>query len=69
MPNDSPDLAQDRLLTVEDVAAYLGVPMATLYGWRYKQVGPPGIRVGRYVRYRRRDVEKWLDSRSEARTS
>ena len=50
----------DRLLTVDELAIYLGVPVATLYAWRYKQEGPPGFRVGRYIRYRPTDVQQWI---------
>ena len=50
----------DRLLTVEDLADYLGVPVTTLYQWRYRGEGPPGFRVGRYIRYRWPDVEAWI---------
>ena len=50
----------DRLLTVEELADYLGVPVATLYQWRYWREGPPGFRVGRYIRYRPTDVEAWI---------
>ncbi len=53
----------DRLLTVEDLAEYLGVPVATLYAWRYRRQGPPGFRVGRHVRFRRSDVEAWIEDR------
>ena len=49
------------LLDPKTLAAYLGIPVATLYDWRRKSVGPPGIRVGKHVRYRQRDVEAWLD--------
>jgi len=55
--------AQERLLTVEELASYLGVPVATLYQWRHRRQGPPGFRVGRYIRYRRVDVEAWIDRR------
>lgn len=51
---------EDRLLTVMDLADYLGVPVATIYAWRYRGEGPPGFRVGRHVRFRRRDVEEWI---------
>lgn len=51
-----------RLWTVQDVATFLGVPIRTLYEWRRKGYGPTGIRVGKYVRYRREDVLSWLDS-------
>jgi excisionase family DNA binding protein len=53
---------QDRLLTVKDLADYLGVPVATLYQWRYRGEGPAGFRVGKHVRYRWRDVEEWIES-------
>jgi len=56
----------DRLLTVEELASYLGVPVATLYQWRHRGEGPPGFRVGRYIRYRRNDVEQWIRDRLEA---
>jgi len=53
----------DRLLTVEDLAEYLHVPPATVYAWRYRNVGPPGFRVGRHLRFRWGDVEAWIDGR------
>jgi excisionase family DNA binding protein len=41
----------NRLLSVEELAAYLGVPKKTVYGcWR--QWGLRGYRVGRYLRFR-----------------
>ncbi|NKQ55427.1 helix-turn-helix domain-containing protein [Amycolatopsis sp. K13G38] len=52
----------ERLWTVEDVAEYLGVPINTLYDWRTRQYGPPGKRVGKYLRYRAADVIAWFDS-------
>ncbi len=56
----------DRLLTVEELADYLGVPIATLYQWRHRREGPPGFRVGRYIRYQRTDVEQWIRDRLKA---
>ncbi|MGI8514624.1 MAG: helix-turn-helix domain-containing protein [Acidimicrobiia bacterium] len=50
----------DQLLTVEDLAEYLEVPVATIYAWRYRRQGPPGFRVGRHLRFRQSDVEKWI---------
>ena len=57
---------RERLLTVEDLAEYLGVPVTTLYAWRYHRQGPPGFRVGRHVRYRWTDIEEWISLRVEA---
>ena len=53
----------DRLLTVEDLADYLDVPVATVYAWRYRRQGPPGFRVGRHLRFRWSDVERWIEDR------
>ncbi|MGH8924013.1 MAG: helix-turn-helix domain-containing protein [Acidimicrobiia bacterium] len=52
--------ALDRLLTVDDLAEYLDVPVATIYSWRYRRQGPPGFRVGRHLRFRQSDVEDWI---------
>ena len=53
----------DQLLTVEDLAKYLEVPVATVYAWRHRRQGPPGFRVGRHLRFRWSDVERWIDER------
>jgi predicted DNA-binding transcriptional regulator AlpA len=52
----------DRLWTIEDVSAYLGVPVKTLYDWRSRGCGPVGKRVGKYVRYKAADVVAWFES-------
>ncbi len=51
--------------TTPEVAAYLGVPIQTMHTWRTKGVGPRGIRVGKYVRYRWSDVDAWLESQAD----
>lgn len=56
----------DRLLGPDEVAAFLGVPLRTIYRWRSRREGPRGYRVGRHVRYRLDDVERWLEDRSDA---
>jgi excisionase family DNA binding protein len=54
-----------RLLSIEEVAEYLDVPIATVRTWRANKSGPRGIRVGKHVRYRPSDVELWLELRSD----
>ena len=54
----------DRLLTVEDLAGHLGVPVATIYAWRYHHQGPPGFRVGKHLRYRRTTFTRGLITNS-----
>ncbi len=55
----------ERLLSVQELAQYLGVPAATLYQWRYRGEGPPGFRVGKHLRYRWGDVEDWIERQLE----
>jgi excisionase family DNA binding protein len=58
-------VASESLMTVEQVADYLNVPVKTVYRWRLTGTGPRGARVGRYVRFRRSDVEAWVERRVE----
>jgi excisionase family DNA binding protein len=55
----------EPMLTVEEVAELLRVPVATLHQWRHKGTGPRSYRVGRYVRYRRDDLEAWLEENAK----
>ena len=49
-------------MTVEDVAAHLGVARQTLFNWRKRRVGPPYYRVrGRFIRYILAEVEAWRE--------
>lgn len=57
----------DPLLTVDDVAAWLRKPKATLYAWRTRGLGPRGIKVGGDLRYRRSDVDAYLDAQTDDR--
>jgi len=51
----------ERLLSPRQLAAYSNVSVATVYDWRHRRSGPPGFRVGKHVRYRRSDVDSWID--------
>lgn len=45
---------------IKELAEYLGIPQRTLYQWRTKGYGPPGLRIGKYVKYLPSDVERWI---------
>lgn len=57
----------DPLLTVDQVSDWLGVPKGTLYQWRSRSRGPRAIKVGNGIRYRRSEIENYLDLHTEAR--
>ncbi len=50
----------ERLLSAQELARYLEVPVKTIYTWRHHKTGPQGFRVGKHLRFRRCDVESWL---------
>lgn len=52
--------APAALLTAAAVAEYLQVTEETLAVWRHRRQGPPHVKVGRCVRYRREALEAYL---------
>jgi excisionase family DNA binding protein len=51
---------EEALMDIKQVAAYLQITEATAYNWA--QNGRlPGIKIGRIWRFRREDIEAWLD--------
>ena len=56
--------ARNPMLDPAELAADIGVTTVTLYRWRRDGRGPKFTRAGSRIRYRRRDVDQWLESRS-----
>ena len=52
--------AQPKLLTIQDLAELLGIPVLTIYQWRSKHTGPRAMRIGRHLRWDAREVAAWL---------
>lgn len=59
-----PGHARSPLLSVQELADFLQVPMQTIYGWRKKGDGPKGLRIGRHLRFIYTDVLKWLERKA-----
>lgn len=55
-----------ELMTLPEVCELLGISEATAYYWRQKSYGPKGARIGKQLRYRRADVEAWLNKQFAA---
>jgi PTS system nitrogen regulatory IIA component len=52
--------SEEALMDIRQVAAYLQINEATAYNWA--QRGKlPGIKLGRIWRFRRDDIDTWLD--------
>lgn len=57
----------DLILTIDQAAAYLSIPKATLYTWRTRRVGygPRAVKMGSCLRYRRADLDAWIAAHLE----
>lgn len=62
----SATLGNDELLTELQAAIFLTLSSRTLQAWRLKGVGPPYVRLGRAIRYRRSDLVAWLAKQTYA---
>lgn len=54
-------MSKQEWLTIEELANELDVPVRTVYAWRVKGTGPRGATFGRHVRFRRSDVDAWIE--------
>lgn len=59
-------MTREPLLTIEEVAEYLRVPVRTLYNWRTRNKGPAAYKVGRELRYSSSDLDAWMESQKTA---
>src|SRR5262245_53923979 len=61
-------MIDETFLTTEEVLEYLQVNLRTVY--RLIKAGKiPAVRVGRQWRFRKRDIDAWLDSQRGPRTA
>lgn len=56
----------EPLLSIEEVAEYLGVAVTTIYDWRVEGKGPRAVRVGRHLRFTHADLAAWVEAHREA---
>lgn len=56
----------EPLLSIEELAQYLDVPVTTIRDWRTDGKGPCAIKVGGRVRFATSDVLTWLLRQREA---
>lgn len=53
-------ITTETLWTAKDAAAFLRLPIKTLYQWSWRGEGPPVHKVGRHLRYVPDEVRTWL---------
>lgn len=61
---------ESLLLTFDDVGHLMSFSPATIANWAYRRKPAPGgfpspIKIGRLLRYRRIDIERWIGGQGE----
>lgn len=66
MPSEDPtNCGADQLLDEQAAATYLDLKPGTLSVWRSTgRYAIPFVKIGRNVRYRRADLDAWLEQRT-----
>jgi len=52
---------EDRWLSVEEIAAHLGVNRDTVYRW-IEEKAMPGRKVGRHWKFKKAQVDRWVET-------
>jgi len=53
-----------EVMTTIEAAAYVGLKKSTMERFRFLGQGPAYCKLGGAVRYRKKDLDAWLDSRA-----
>ena len=54
---------EDRWLSVDEIATYLGIKRDTVYRW-ISERNMPGHKIGRLWKFRKEEVDEWVRSGS-----
>ena len=54
-------------MNIAQAAAYIGIAKSTLYTWRTRRpgFGPRAVKAGGALRYRRSDLDAWIEAHAE----
>ena len=56
-------MSEKTIFTVKEAAKYLGLAESTLNKWRcYQNEGPAYLKLGKAVRYRREDLDAFINA-------
>ena len=58
----TPKKSEVEMMTERQVAENLNMSIGSVRKWRRLRTGPRFVKIGRALRYRRRDVEAWLEA-------
>ena len=56
-------MADSNALSLEEASQYIGVSQAALRTWKRDGKGPVFFRAGKLLRFRKCDLDNWIESR------
>lgn len=56
-----------RLMNINEVAEYLDLSIHTIYSWSYRNK-IPRVKIGRLVKFDKKDIDWWLEQQKEVNT-
>jgi excisionase family DNA binding protein len=54
-------MSEHEYLTITEAATYLNIKVKTLYALKDKKPGIPYYRLGRLIRFRKKDLDAWME--------
>jgi len=58
-------MSQQVLLSPKQVSERLGVAENTLADWRWKRIGPPFTKIGKFAKYIEEHFERWVEQQEK----
>jgi excisionase family DNA binding protein len=59
---------QKEIFTINDLCELLSVTPKTVHSWRHRGIGPTSFKAGKHVRYKRSDIEAWIEQNTQEST-
>ena len=69
MTTDKPDPDAPEVLSAKQAASYLGCSREHLARLRIRGTGPKFAKLGKMIRYRKTEIDKWLDEHERTQLS
>ncbi|WP_436788235.1 helix-turn-helix domain-containing protein [Yinghuangia sp. YIM S10712] len=57
---------REPLVSAQEVADFLDIPLQTIYTWRHRGKGPKFTMVGRHLKTKWSIVDAWLEAQDDA---
>lgn len=56
------EIFEDKWISIDEAAEYLGIKTVTLRGWIKKDETLPGHRIGKQWKFKRTELDEWVKS-------